>query len=940
MALIALAALVGVAPALTAGSPIQLSAKETYPFSGASLVVRDLDGTSGPDLLGVSGPNVVVAPNNGFGRFGVQQLVSMGTFDLVSLQAADVNGDGRVDLVATSTAPELLVRLNLGGMSFGPAQATPLAFGGRALALGDLNGDGRADAVAGGWGSNAFAVLLNDGLGHMGAPAVFTAGNWFLDPLIADFTGDGHADVLAAVHVPDGEWGHGELVLFAGRGDGTLDPPVTAGTGELHRYSVTAADFDGDGDLDVGAAGDTDAVIYENLGAGMFAAPAVLNPGRLRWYGGSLGRIASGDMTGDGRTDLVVGVRWPTGFLFNEYYLVVFPNRGGLSFDIARSYRSGGTLSDVAVADLDRDGRLDGIATCADANELVAGELLNGPSLAIVHRGMGPHGLTGLMQVHDPVWLPVRPGALAPPDLFGTESGLMYRARNLGTGLFAASEVVGRGEPIAAVDLDGAGGDDLLVASQDSLWVLLHPGDGDLGPPTFLTTGAAFFDFADADVDGRLDLFLRDPSGEIRLLPGDGAGGFGPAVSTGVLAPVRADSSWPGAAHDVNGDGRADLLFAEYNRPEPDYGGGAPRYEHVCRLIARLGTGFGGFAEPETSLATLEADYYRSGGGGPLRFGDWNGDGHVDVACGTNICTSGGTGWFAAFHGDGAGNFTALAALESGSTCDLAVADLNRDGLDDLVYTISTAGPTHSANILGSTGLGGFVRQSYQMGDEPVRLHLADFDGDGWVDVLTENRRPPYYLDRYYTIRRNLTPPGLPTPALASLVSARVEDGVVHLEWFAAGAAFAGTVERRTATTGWVARAVRSSDGAGHVRYADREVEAGETYAYRLRGAGMDGEWAGEAWVHVPAVAFALRGASPNPSAAQPTIAFTLPAAGDAELHVLDVSGRMVRRERLAGLGAGAQRVTLQGQALAPGFYFVRLVFGERKLLASMVVLN
>jgi len=920
-------------------TPIQLARNTSVPFTGASLAVVEIDGIGGPDLIGRDAANAVVALNHGAGSFGSPLAVAMGAATLKALRVVDLDGDGRNDLVGVSAAPAMVVRHNGAGMSFGPIESTPLPGGPNGwsgLALGDLDGDGRPDAVGSIHDSTAIAILMNDGLGHLGAPTLHSlGGRSYAHPLIGDFNGDGHADIVVAVYEPQRG-----LTLLAGHGDGTFDPPIAAVLMSRYFLSLTAADLDADGDLDIGASGEDEVAVFENPGDGQFAAPRALQPGYQEYFFPRGRSIGVGDFDRDGRPDLVVAAQSQLGHAQANNYLAIFPNRGGLAFDSALQYRVGGGPEDAVLADIDADGWPDGIASCRGNDEEGYGAESLPLSAVFILRNVGPPGLNGLLEVYDPVWLPARPAAGAVPDLYGSYEGLMHRARNRGHGIFASSEVIGWGEPRLARDLDADGDDDLLVASHDSLWVLLHAGDFGLGPPMSVVTGLTFLDFADVNGDGRLDMLASDAAHEVLLLAGDGAGHFGPSAGTGATRPANSGYAWPGAARDVNGDGRADILFSVDGPGGYVGGGGTERFRYQHWLVVRLNDGAGGFAAPETTVAEFAAEFPKAAGGGPLRFGDWNGDGNLDVACAAASCRTDSGTWFAAFHGHGDGSFSALAGFEGGtSMCDMAAADLNLDGLDDLVRINSNVGYTFAATTLASDGLGGFAGEGFQMGELPFALFVADLDGDRLPDVITRNNKLNYGGNFSYSVRRNVTVGDLPTPALASLVSARVEDGVVRLDWFAAGAAYTGTIERRTAATGWSALAVRGSDGAGHLRYADPEVEAGESYGYRLRIADPDGARLTEAaWVSVPGLMFALRGALPNPAASSPTIAFTLPSAGDAELQLLDVAGRSVRRERLAGLGAGPHRAVLAGTTLEPGYYVVRLSFGGRKLQRSLVV--
>ncbi len=157
-------------------------------------------------------------------------------YNIFGLSFADVNGDGRVDVISQSNAlppvngaepAKLNVMLNL-GTGFGAPKAidtsTLLALSMVSPAFADLNGDGKLDLVfsyQANTGNNGVATLLGNGDGTFAAPANFTIGTHltFGSPLLPLVTEDVNADGK-----PDVVLGSGVLLL--GNGDGTL----TAGT--------------------------------------------------------------------------------------------------------------------------------------------------------------------------------------------------------------------------------------------------------------------------------------------------------------------------------------------------------------------------------------------------------------------------------------------------------------------------------------------------------------------------------------------------------------------------------------------------------------------------------------------------------------------------------------------------------------------------------------
>lgn len=158
-------------------------------------------------------------------------------YNIYGLSFADVNGDGRIDVLSQSNelffgesaAPQLNIMLNL-GTGFGAPKAidtsTLPALNMVSPAFADLNGDGKQDLVfsyqAYGVDNNGVATLLGNGDGTFAAPVNFTIGTSGVtigSPLLPLATEDVNADGKTDVVLGSG-------VLLLGNGDGTL----TAGT--------------------------------------------------------------------------------------------------------------------------------------------------------------------------------------------------------------------------------------------------------------------------------------------------------------------------------------------------------------------------------------------------------------------------------------------------------------------------------------------------------------------------------------------------------------------------------------------------------------------------------------------------------------------------------------------------------------------------------------
>ena len=196
----------------------------------------------------------------------------------------------------------------------------------------DIDGDGRDEIIVNGFaGSTSGPFTLAVYLTRTGAVERLTTGSTNLSgSVVADFDGDGFGDLAVTDDRGPGgspQYAGGIWVFYGGLGGFALDrtghfTQATAGIPgdptEFARFGggLTAADFDGDGRSDLVARGplaiDTWLIILRGTASGVTATgarqitPAQLSPspGAVAGFGLS---AAAGDVTGDGRPDLVVG---------------------------------------------------------------------------------------------------------------------------------------------------------------------------------------------------------------------------------------------------------------------------------------------------------------------------------------------------------------------------------------------------------------------------------------------------------------------------------------------------------------------------------------------------------------------------------------------------------------------------------------------------------
>jgi hypothetical protein len=328
-------------------------------FSPAiAVVVADLDGDGALDLATTTSDVIAVLPNTGLGTFGTSLNYPAGDAPY-ALATGDLDGDGKADLVVANYGAHspggVSILFNGGAGGLLPPVNYAAGVNPISIAIGDLNNDTFPDVVVANTTSGDVSVLLNR-RDRTFAPAV----NYLVRPAltsiaIGKLNRDAQPEVIVASAASN------EVLVFANIGGGTLGNFMAfpAGGGP---QSVAIGDLDGDSMPDVVTAdGDGSVNVLWNLANASTSPSLVLLDSPEAFLAGAFPTaVAIGDLDGDGHPDLAVANLGGS----SAGDICVLLNAGvGRSFAPAIHYLVGENPTSVALADLNRDHKIDLVAT-------------------------------------------------------------------------------------------------------------------------------------------------------------------------------------------------------------------------------------------------------------------------------------------------------------------------------------------------------------------------------------------------------------------------------------------------------------------------------------------------------------------------------------------------------------------------------------------------
>ena len=303
----------------------------SLPRAPAFIVAADFNGDGNLDLAMSEINNlgqVEVLLGNGDGTFRAAQTFLTGQGQGSAIVAADLNRDGKLDLViANQNRSSISVLLGNGDGTFQSALNTATGASPVFVAAGDFNSDGKLDLAVSNNGSSSVSILLGNEDGTFAAGATLPVNNFPLYVTAGDFNSDGKLDLAVATNTQ----ASGSIEVFIGNGDGTFQSGVIYASAPHFYMETTEVDINGDGSLDlISAVGCCSlqgvggmAVLLGN-GDGTFQA--------AKYYQLADGSAfaATADLNGDGSTDIIESGPGPTLSVMLQTPAIF--SRGNLSF--------------------------------------------------------------------------------------------------------------------------------------------------------------------------------------------------------------------------------------------------------------------------------------------------------------------------------------------------------------------------------------------------------------------------------------------------------------------------------------------------------------------------------------------------------------------------------------------------------------------------------
>jgi hypothetical protein len=523
----------------------------------SSVDAADLDGDGDVDILAASQyVNGVLWFENGDAEGAFSDPASLGAGQIQgarSVKAADLDGDGDLDVLgAASTLSSdsvFWIENRSGAQAFGSVRTRPAPIDVRFVNTSDLDGDGDLDVlVASGYGDTVAWYENVDGGGRLGPLNRIDSAFFGNDQLLgADLDADGDRDVVATSALD------GSVAWYAntdGRGRFAQAKVVAA----IFAEGLDVADIDGDGDIDLVAADTVAAQIalLRNAGGGSDFAQTLVPP--------HAEFVRTADIDGDGDLDIAALGSQALWWLENA------DGEGFFDRSISIADQLSASVVGAGVADMDGDGDVDVVIAQSTGPAMVWFENSDGKGT--------------FRDRHESPAKNREPWRLVTADIDRDGDTDVLTSSNVsattvwyenidGRGMLQEREISFREEgalaEVALADVDGDGDLDVLSAEYSKLsWHENFNGQGAFDEFWILEENFPYAeDLAAADVDGDGDpdvvAAISGTRGRLGWFENiDGKGTFSAAKVFGSFdGSIRLD------VLDMDSDGDADILTAD-----------------------------------------------------------------------------------------------------------------------------------------------------------------------------------------------------------------------------------------------------------------------------------------------------------------------------------------------------------------------------------------
>lgn len=265
------------------------------------LLAADLNGDGKMDLATANsggGGSITILLNTGSGFAPTMISTSSGGFSSGgAIAAGDINGDTKIDLVvASSSSSSVLAMLGDGAGSFAPGLVRTVGGLTSEVALADMNSDGKLDLVTANFSTNNVSVCLGNGNGQFGLPLNRDASTRPYGLFVTDMNGDKKLDVITGNNVGN------NVSILLGENTGMLAASVNISLGSSSPEAVWVADFGGDGKADIISANaqSNNWSYLQGVSPTQYANPVTTSAGTTP------AGITSADVNGDGMPDVIV----------------------------------------------------------------------------------------------------------------------------------------------------------------------------------------------------------------------------------------------------------------------------------------------------------------------------------------------------------------------------------------------------------------------------------------------------------------------------------------------------------------------------------------------------------------------------------------------------------------------------------------------------------